>query len=432
MQRPLLDTPRIRLRRPTQSCKQLAEFEHNGGEKCGFAFLIVALALGGAAGQAQAVHGAGAIWNQLVPRKTTAADPNEDYSLTAESGPWLVMAASYTGETGEEEARRLVVELRRNHKLSAYYYGMTFQMDDATPGRGIDNYGGRIKRRYQRGDSVVQHAVLVGDFPSLKDPVARQSLERVKHLSPQSMSDEDGTPTSQSLAAVRKFHNMIHQKIGTKRKKGPLGHAFLTKNPLLPKEYFVPQGVDKEVAKWNRDVEHSLMKCPGNFSMRVATFKGRVFLKAANQSDLQGKAKKTSSALVVAAESAHFLTTALREKGWEAYEFHDRHDSYVTVGSFQDGIVQPNGRILLKHPDARIIVDTFGARSAENIFNRPAQQDLNVEAQQKAKFQRLFGNQQGQIGQGFHPKRFVGLPFDIDPIPVRVPRESISAAYVRN
>ncbi|MCH2115592.1 MAG: hypothetical protein MK171_11860 [Pirellulales bacterium] len=377
-------------------------------------------------------RGAGANWQALLSGQKTQTSPTDDYALTADRGPWLVMAASYSGPSGEKEARKLVHELRSRHKMPACYFGMTFQMDDANPGRGIDNYGGRVKRRYQRGDQVVQHAVLVGDFPSLGDKGAQDALKRIKHLSPQSLSPQQGKSTSQSLAAVRKFHNLIHKKIGTSQKKGPLGHAFLTKNPLLPKEYFMAQGVDREVAKWNESVKYSLMKCPGNFSMRVATFKGRVSLKAANEDGQKGKIDKVSHALVTAADNAHFLTSALRKKGWEAYEFHDRYESYVTVGSFREGVAQPNGQIQLKHPDAKTIFDTFGARSPQNIFNRPAEQDLMVEQQQKAKFQKLLGSATGNVSKGFHPKRFVGLPFDIDPTPVRVPRQSISSAYVRN
>ena len=384
------------------------------------------------AGKLQPATGAGTIFSQLVPRKKIEALPQADYTLSRERGPWLVMATSFSGEAGEAEARQLVFELRSKHNLPAYYYGMTFQIGDGNPGRGIDSYGGRIRRRYQRGDAVLQHAVLIGDFPTLSDPAAQEMLRRIKHLTPASLAPKNGKPTSQSLAVVRSFHNLLHKKAGTSQEKGPMGHAFMTKNPLLPKEYFVPQGVAKDVAKWNKDVEFSLMHCQANFSMRVATFKGRSSLKAANDTAQKGKADKLSTALHMAAQNAHFLTTALRKKGWEAYEFHDRHESYVAVGSFQDGTVLPNGQIWLDHPDAKTIVDTFGARTPQNIFNRPAQQDLIMEQQQKARFQKLLSDGQGQVGQGFHPKRFVGLPFDIDPVPVRVPKQSISSVYARN
>ena len=395
------------------------------------ALLLLRMASIAPLGGISQVNAAGRFLNPLFPQKKVQTNTNEDYTLLKEHGPWLVMAASFSGEQGETDARELVLELRSKFNLPAFHYGMTFQLSEGNPGRGIDNYGGRIKRRYQRGDEVIQYAVLVGHFPSLNDPEAQRTLHRIKQLKPDCLL-EPGEKTSQSLATVRQFHSVLRKKIGKSDAKGPMGHAFLTRNPMLPREFFAPQGIDKEVAKWNKDLPYSLMKCPGNYSIRVATFKGRTSLKAANKLEDQSKLGKPSSALVAAAENAHFLTTALREKGWEAYEFHDRQESYVAVGSFREATTTPNGGIFLRNPDAKTIIDTFGARTPMNIFNRPAQQDLALEQQQKARFQQLFKDSQGQVSQGLFPKRFVGLPFDIDPKPVRVPRESISSVYARN
>ncbi len=376
------------------------------------------------------------LWQQLTPRKKVASAADGDYTLTRENGPWLVLAASFSGPAGETEARDLVLELRRDFNLASYYYGMTFDLNEGNPGRGIDQYGGRIRRRYQRGARVVQHAVLVGEFPSLDDPEAQELLNRVKRLKPATLASSDAKPTSQSLATVREFHNYLKQKVGAPTDKGPMGHAFLSPNPMLPREFFVPQGIDKDVAKWNSGIDFTLMKCPGNYSIRVATFKGRTSLKAANRPQKKSRRNKNSgkisNALVVAAESAHKLTVALREKGWEAYEFHDRHESYVTVGSFDQGVQRPGGQIVVSHRDAQIIIDTFGAMKPNNIFNRPAAQDQRLEQQQKQRFAGLLSGTNGQVANGFYPKRFVGLPFDIYPAAVRVPRRSIGAAYARN
>jgi len=42
-------------------------------------------------------------------------------------------------------------------------------------------------------------------------------------------------------------------------------------------------------------------------------------------------------------------TNALREKGWEAYEFHDRYESYVAIGSFDQGETLADGRVVLNY-----------------------------------------------------------------------------------
>ncbi len=374
------------------------------------------------------------LWQNLVPRKSVAADPEGDYSLSEEQGPWLIMAMYFAGEEGEAQARELVLDLRENHGLQAFHWGMSFQLDDANPGKGIDHYGGHIRRRYRRGNQVTQHAVLVGNFPSLGDPEAQNKLKLIKSITPDTLRTDGEGPTAESLTNVDKFRTYLRKNQGKEGVMGPMSHAFVTRNPLLPKEYFAPVGIDKDVAKWNSGQKFSLLKCPKKYSIKVATFKGRSSLVKSGRNvptETQTRKAKKDDPLVVAVKNAHLLTMALREKGWEAYEFHDRYESYVAVGSFDEGQQAADGNVRLNHRDAQIIIDTFGALSANNIFNRPAQQDLQLEQQKKRQFATLLGNQ-GQVANGFHPKKFVGLPFDIYPEPIAVPRHSISSDYARN
>ena len=373
------------------------------------------------------------LWEQLIPRKQVAADPNQEYVLGETNGPWLVMASSFSGEQGETQARDLVLELRGKYHLPAYYYGMTFEMEDANPGRGIDDNGAPVKRKYNRGDSVVEHAVLVGEFPAIDDAEAQELLKQIKQITPDTLKIEKGEENTQSLAGIREFQNLVREKINPNKKRGPMGHAFLTRNPLLPKEYFVPQGVEAEIAKWNEGLEYSLMKCPGKYSIRVATFRGRVMFQTGEEKlSTQTRKAQERDPLVEAAKNAHLLAAALREKGWEAYEFHDRHESYVTVGSFDEGQQFEDGRVALNSREAQTIVNTFGAATPNNVFERPADQDKQLEELQKQRFSNLFSQGRGEAFAGLHPKRFVGLPFDIIPEPVYVPKKSISSTYARN
>ena len=57
------------------------------------------------------VDAAEPFWRQVMPRKKVQADASADYNLTENNGPWLIMAASFTGELGEQEARALVQEV---------------------------------------------------------------------------------------------------------------------------------------------------------------------------------------------------------------------------------------------------------------------------------------------------------------------------------
>jgi hypothetical protein len=384
------------------------------------------------------------LWEQLVPRKKDTTPTTGDFTLTQTNGPWLVMATSFSGEGGEEQALELVNELRIKFNLPAFYYGMTFEMEDANPGRGINDYGAPIKRRYNRGESVVEHAVLVGEFPSVDDPEAQKLLMQIKQISPKALQLDGDEPNTQSLASVRQYQNAVLEKINPSRKRGPMGKAFLTRNPMLPREYFVPQGVDAEVAGWNEGLEFSLLKCPGRYSIRVATFRGRAeFASKTEDRSTNTRQAKKRDPLVTAAHNAHKLTVALRAKGWDAYEFHDRQESYVTVGSFDDGQQTPDGRVQLTNRDAHTIARTFGAQSPNASLERPAYDQLGVspdkirkiEADQQ-RIQQTFVNslsaEHMELTNGLHPKRLVGLPFDIIPEPVTVPKKSISAAYARN
>jgi hypothetical protein len=383
-------------------------------------------------GFSSTITAAPSILEQLTPRKSVSADPNQEYKLAQSNGPWLVMATSFTGEEGKAQAQKLVHELRSKYHLPAFYYGMEFQLEDLNPGRGIDEYGGPIKRRYNRSE-VEEHAVLVGEFPAIDAPEAQKILQQIKHVTPDALKVDEDEESAQSMALVREIQNQVREKVNPKQKRGPMGHAFLTRNPMLPKEYFVPQGVDAEVAKWNERVEHSLMKCPGKFSIRVATFRGRVTFESyeAKKGQKQNKSKKKMDPLEEAAYNAHEMTLALRAKGWEAYEFHDRQESYVTVGSFDNGTQLADGRIELADREAQIIAQTFGAATPNNVFERPATQDKQLEELQKQRFNNLFA-QRGDTFDGLHPKRFIGLPFDIVPEPVNVPRKSISSTYARS
>lgn len=384
-------------------------------------------------------------WKKILPVSHTALVESISDTLTEENGPWLVIAASFRGDGAEAQARQLADELQRRHGMSAYVHNRAFDFSEDNPGRGIDNYGGPIRRRYQT-EEAREFAVLVGDFPSIDDPEAQKTLERIKAM-PESALRADDDDSSAAAAQFHRFSKMLLGRNEENHERGPLAKAFLTRNPLLPREYFVPKGVDDFVAKMNEGVKHSLLECPGKYSVQVATFRGKTILQTKDAKKKEesggfgwGFGKDERDPLVEAAENAHLLTAELRAHGWDAYEFHDRKESIVTIGSF-DQVAQrlPDGRVVPTQPVQKI-VQTFGA--AYNTPSDPLTGD-DVRQQRRAaelkqQFNQMLTNNHGQYTASLNPKHVKIMrrnkvdriiPIDVYPHAIEVPRHSVSSAY---
>jgi hypothetical protein len=346
-------------------------------------------------------------WARLVPLKRIESNPDAMYPITDSHGPWMIMAATFSGEGAEEQARQLIHELRRDFKLPAYSYRKKFEYSKPVRGKGLTPQGEAPLMRYRLDSDVVEIAVLVGDYPAVDDPEAQRVLQKLKQARPTSL-EVSPEKSHQALASYRKLQaqakKVLFAKSDESQDRGPMGGAFVVTNPLLPHEYFVPKGIDKLVVEMNREVPHSLLDCPEPYTVQVATFTGHAVILDQKRMDDMERGKMPKSYLEDAAKSAHLLTEALRKKGYEAYEFHDRASSIVTVGSFSTvGTKRPDGKIEI-NPAIHTIMKTFGA-------------ETTIEPGKEAK-----------IGQ---PKKLGGIPFDIQPMPVEVPRMSISSAYDR-
>ena len=107
---------------------------------------------------------------------------------------------------------------------------------------------------------------------------------------------------------------------------------------------------------------------------------------------------RMESRLAEAAAKAHKLTTLLRARGIEAYEFHDRYESIVAVGSFNSvGLPRKDGRIEINPMVLRLI--------------------------------KSYSPQRQEVGNGvagLTPRSLGGIPFDVQPTAVEVPKRSAS------
>ena len=133
--------------------------------------------------------------------------------------------------------------------------------------------------------------------------------------------------------------------------------------------------------KSTNDMQKEMLKVLGNMkdNMKKLGDEAKVWAQ-------KGEKELTESRLHEAADKAHRLTELLRGKGYEAYEFHDRDSSMVTVGSFDlVGTPRPDGKIEI-HPTIHRILETFKGT-------------------------------QSPLGGPLMPKQIDGIPLDVQPLP---------------
>jgi hypothetical protein len=354
-------------------------------------------------------------WAKLIPYTKVEADPDKDYELTESHGPWMIMCTSFTGGLeAEEQAHDLVLELRQKHHLPAFIYRKHFDMGAPEVGLGFNRYGGQKIMRNNNAYKRDEIAVLVGNFQSVDSTEIEKALQNVKTMQPDTLNPKkSGEKNMQTWSRIRQFYR-DSTTFNKAKPKGPMSSAFITRNPLLPEEFFAPKGLDPFVVELNKGIKYSLLNCPGKYTVKVASFRGVESMKPKEFDQLAGKPVDSKNGLNeqykgmtkidIAADKAIRLTKALRDKGVEAYEFHDRTESMVCVGSF-DSVGEPreDGKIEI-NPAIHRLMETYGP---EKKFVP------------------------GQSQAFLSPRSLNGIPYDPQPLPVVVPKVSIANDYVR-
>lgn len=262
----------------------------------------------------------------------------KDYQLTTKHGPWMIMVSSFRdihdpsrkdeGLTALEAARELVYELRAN-KIPAYMYAQNGEVANIDT---VDRLGRPEQRVYAAQRDMI--CVLAGNYESADDKNAKDTLKYIKAFYPKFLKQE-GNGGVFRLSPGR---------------QGPLAGAFLTINPMLKPNEVMARKPDDVVLALNSGIEHALVSADRNskYTLVISTMTGRS-VTPHGISKFRNREEEFDQSLLRSTdatkhngqqgmndigEAAMQLTRALRAQGVEAYVYHDRFKSIVTVGGF--------------------------------------------------------------------------------------------------
>src|SRR5262249_21333142 len=134
-----------------------------------------------------------------------------------------------------------------------------------------------------------------------------------------------------------------------------LDSAFLAPNPLLSPEEFAKNNRDPLIVKLNSG-EHTLFENKGKYTLIVASFYGQSVVKPKDFEKFDRMLSNKKISLDNAARDSWELMTLLRSKGYDAYIFHERFRSIVTVGAFRSP----------KDPQIAKLTENFKAKQTMN------------------------------------------------------------------
>lgn len=359
-------------------------------------FAICLLAIAGLFSSPQPAAGQSVL--KLFRSKKVEANPEKDYLLTEVEGPWLILAETFTGPSGQERARQLVMELRRDFDLPAWYYKEKFDFSRPDISLGPD----QKPLRYANPARYEAFAVMVGEFDSVDHPSIDKTLEKIKKIEPETFRTVTADTEVGAMSTIRRMHSQLNDllKADNREARGPMFNAFVTRNPLLPESFTKSPEVDSFVRKLNQGVEHSLLENEGKFTVVVRTFEGL------STTVIGGRTKNeiipSKDRLDASMDLANQMVAALRKKGVEAYEFHDRTKSLVTIGSFDSlGYDGPNG--FQYSPEIQNIMKEFSG--TQRVGLDPNKNMVS------------------------YTNNINKIPFDVSPYPIAVPKVSKRSFY---
>jgi hypothetical protein len=274
------------------------------------------------------------------------ADPQKDYQVTPDIGPWMICTKSYVGEMAPKYAHDLVLELRSRYDLPAYVYNrgaderrklqdqlekQRREQENALRQAGLQP-GMPLPVRHVRIED--QCAVLIGGFKDMES--ASKALEKIKKI------PKEHAPTSvpaDTLIVARPDAKVSGRSAVEKAPLNPFAASFVVHNPTVPEEKPTePAGVDTYdvLKKLNAGETYSLLKCGKRWTLAIKEFRGPSIIQPKNTSPsiMEKLLGRSGDQLSASAMNAHNLAEALNKANFKAYVLHTRTSSVVCVGAF--------------------------------------------------------------------------------------------------
>ncbi len=332
--------------------------------------------------------------------KAKPIDQADSFILTEEDGPWLLLATTFVGDNAKERAQRTAVEIRTELRLPAFIYKEDFNFTGVA---GQDHATG-TRARYANPHRYEAYAVLVGEYDSVNNESIDQDLERLKSADlevfrdPNDVAAEYNTNTPASMIKAFGEHLFKSRK---GRGRNPMSAAFVTRNPMLPESFFQAPQVDSFVKQLNEGTDYSLLEADGKFTVVVRTFNAcGTMIGAKNQDEFE----PSSERMAKFARQADKMVKELRKAGEEAYQYHNRDRSVVTIGTFETlGRELPDGSFQYE-PEIRRLMHQYSALNASQVRTVPGR-------------------------QGVAANHVAMIPFDVQPTPIAIPQVSKRSLY---
>lgn len=276
------------------------------------------------------------------------ADPNREFPVTPEVGPWMISVTYFEGPEAAQLAHQMIVELRQQG-----YPAYLFNRGSEERRKRLQEIEEWHRQHPEAGANAMrltriaeQYAVLVGGYKDID--AARDVLERLK---------KKDVPSEWKKFLPRfSFREFDAEKRTEETKSEMYGNpfrlSFVVHNPTVPVERPKNDKPDPFLKELNADESYSLLKCKSPWTLAVKELRAPSILKEtrAPSESMWGKiglGNKTKDVLNATALQAHEVAKILREHPslkLEAYVLHTRYSSVVTIGGFDS----PNDPRLLQ------------------------------------------------------------------------------------